>query len=202
MDYSHISIRERYLVKGAIRRVFRQSESFRSILKEARVELPPALKKNGTPGKKNQVRYRCANCKELFSQKHVQIDHILTVVPLDRPESEIPFNEWIALIARGIFCKKENLQVLCSTPVKLLPKGRSSCHRIKTNEENYTRDEIQAFKCGHRAMLEKEFKDKTIEEMIEFFRLSYAQYLVYKEEERLAVEQRKLDRLNKKKTKI
>jgi hypothetical protein len=44
------------------------------------------------------------------------------------------------LIARRIFCKKDNLQVLCSTPLKLLPKGTRSCHAIKTQEENFLRN--------------------------------------------------------------
>ena len=111
-------VEERGRIKGAIRRTFRLHPAMKEVLQEARVELPPKTLKDGSAGKKNQIRYRCAGCGELFSQKNVQVDHKETVIPLDKSEAEMPFEEWIALTARGIFCKKENLQVLCSTKKK------------------------------------------------------------------------------------
>jgi hypothetical protein len=107
----------------------------REVLQRARVELPPALKKDGTPGVRNQVRYRCAGCGELHPQKWVQVDHIKPAVPLGVREEDMTPTELVA----GIFCPQENLQVLCSTPLKFLPKGSRSCHAKKTNEENYIR---------------------------------------------------------------
>lgn len=121
---------------GALRRSFRVHPFMQDVLKEARVELPPKILKDGSTGKKNQIRYRCAACSGLFSQKHTQVDHRDPVVPLFLKGSEMLLD----LIARRIYCKKENLQVLCSTPLKLLPKGSKSCHAIKTNEENFLRD--------------------------------------------------------------
>ena len=113
----------------------------REVLQEARVELPPALKKDGTPGKRKQVRYKCADCNELFPQKWVQVDHIETVVPLWKVESAMPLEEYVVTITKGIFCNKENLQVLCSTPMKY-NDGMSSCHKKKTEEENYVRRKL------------------------------------------------------------
>ena len=132
-------VEERGRVKGAVRRSFRLSPQMKEVLQAARVELPPALKKDGTPGKRNQVRYRCAACKELFSQKDVQVDHLKTVVPLCKKEKDMTYDE----IVRGVFCDKDNLQVLCSTPMKR-NDGKSSCHKKKTDEEKYIRKNMVA----------------------------------------------------------
>lgn len=135
-------VEERGRIKGAIRRAFRLSPQMKEVLKKARVELPPALKKDGEPGKKNQVRYTCAICGQLFSQKNVQVDHIEPVVPLWKKESAMSYDD----IVRGVFCKLDNLQVICSTPMKR-NNGMPSCHKIKTDEENYVRDRLQEVSC-------------------------------------------------------
>jgi hypothetical protein len=150
-DANGFWVEERGRVKGALRRAFRLHPAPREILNSARVELPPALKKDGTPGKKNQVRYRCTMCNELYPQKWVQVDHIIPAVRLHKKESEISYDEMV----RGIFCQKENLQVLCSTPKKFL-SGGESCHRIKTNEENFIRDRWQDFFKGGQTIRSEE----------------------------------------------
>lgn len=179
-------VEERGRIKGAIRRTFRLSPQMKEVLQEARVELPPALKKDGTPGKKNQIRYRCAMCQQLFSQKHVQVDHIEPVVPLCIKEEAMSYDK----IVRGVFCKKDNLQVLCSTPQKLLEKGKKSCHRLKTDEENFVRS------CWDK-WFDENFLPNTLDEihlMNEKFKGQFKDYLKNKEEERLAKEKRKLER--------
>lgn len=142
----------------------------REILQRARVELPPALKKDGTPGARNQVRYACANCKGLYPQKFVQVDHVSPAVPLGTKEEEMTPTELVA----GIFCSQSNLQVLCSTPAKFLPKGQKSCHAIKTAEENFIR----------KNLLEK---GGTIEE----WKLKYSEYLAEKEKQKVEKELKK-----------
>jgi hypothetical protein len=181
-------VQERNRVKGAIRRVFRLFPQMKEVLNNARVELPPALKKDGTPGKKPQVRYKCSNCGGLFSQKNVQVDHINPVVPLNKTESEMSYDD----IVRGICCSSDNLQVLCSTPIRA-NEGRPSCHKIKTDEENFARDELKKIKNGESSVY-KSLKDKTLEEQLSFLSQSYKKYLTLKEEERLAKEQRKNER--------
>ena len=131
-------VEERGRIKGAIRRAFRLSPQMKEVLQAARVELPPALKKDGTPGKRPQVRYKCAICGELWSQKNVNVDHIYTVVPLWKAEVEMTYDE----VVRGVFCDKNNLQVLCSIAMKR-NDGKSSCHKKKTDEENWVRRELQ-----------------------------------------------------------
>lgn len=177
-------VEERARVKGAIRRVFRLSPQMKEVLQEARVELPPALKKDGTPGKKNQVRYRCAICEKLFPQKHVQVDHINPVVPLWLSESDMSYDE----IVRGVMCDKKNLQVACSVPLKL-NGGVPSCHRLKTNEENFIRD-----------YLSKIDKDKFYRpHYVDEAKNAYQAYLKEKEEKQKEKEARKLKRLSKNK---
>lgn len=153
-------VEERGRIKGAVRRAFRLSPQMKEVLQAARVELPPALKKDGKPGKRNQVRYRCAHCQELFPQKRVQVDHIETVVPLWKREAEMSYDETI----RGVFCKKENLQVLCSTPM-IKNGGLPSCHQKKTNEEKYIRSKLSVAKWdiltseGQKKLMAKHKKD-------------------------------------------
>lgn len=179
-------VEERGRIKGAIRRTFRLSPQMREILKEARVELPPALKKDGEPGKKNQVRYICAICKGLFSQKNVQVDHREPVVPLWKKESDMSYDD----IVRGVFCSKSNLQVICSTPLKR-NNGISSCHRLKTNEENFIRDHLQAIP----GLLDHTGEE--IDFLIEEFKGKYKIYLAEQEEKKRAKLARRKLRQNK-----
>lgn len=174
-------VEERARIKGAIRRVFRLSPQMKEVLQAARVELPPALKKNGTPGKKNQVRFRCAICSGLFSQKHVQVDHIEPVVPLHKTEQQMTIDE----IAFRIICDKSNLQVVCSTPLKL-NDGNPSCHRIKTNEENFIRD-----------YLSKQENLNELDDKIKRAMLEFKKHLEEKEVKRIEKEKRKKIRTGK-----
>lgn len=175
------------LIKGAIRRVFRQSPQMKEVLDSARVELPPKIKKDGEPGKKNQVRYACAICSGLFPKKFVQVDHIEPVVPLWLNEASMSIDE----LANRIICRKDNLQVVCSTPKKYLEKGaRLSCHSLKTNEENFIRGYLSQKPSEERIFL------------IEEGRKEYLRYVKDLEEEIKAKLLRKLEREEKKKLKL
>lgn len=177
MPISDLSEEEKRAIKGALRRAYRQSPRMRDVLNAARVELPPAIKKDGTPGKKNQVRYKCAICGKLTPSKWVNVDHKNPVVPLDRKESDMTPNE----LVDGIFCDQSNLQVLCSTPIKELPKGEKSCHTIKSTRENYIRKNINE---NGGSIAEWEAK--------------YELYLKQKEEEKRLKEERKKNKQLKK----
>lgn len=177
MPHWDLTDEERRTLKGAIRRAFRQSKRMKQVLDAARTELPPALKKDGTPGARNQVRFKCAVCKELYPGKWVNVDHINPVVPLDRNEKDMTPNE----LVDGIYSDLSNLQVICSTPIKALPKGKKSCHTIKSTEENFIRKGISQ-------------NGGTVEE----WKAKYLEYLDKKEKERLAKEQRKLEKQQRK----
>ncbi len=161
-------VEERGRVKGAIRRTFRLSPQMKECLDRARVELPPKIKKDGEPGKKNQVRYTCAVCKGLFSSGNVQVDHIVPVVPLWMPEVDMTYDE----IVRGVFCGLDNLQVICSTSMKA-NGGLPSCHKLKTDEENYIRDRLKEV---------LNLRDHTGEEIDEMVAKIQVKYKVYADE--------------------
>jgi len=62
--------------------------------------------------------YLCNTCKEEFTSKDINVDHIIPAIsPLDG------FTTWDSFID-GLFCEEDNLQVLC------VP-----CHKIKSKEE-------------------------------------------------------------------
>jgi hypothetical protein len=200
-------VEERGRIKGAMRRSFRLSPQMKEVLQAARVELPPKTLKDGSVGKKNQVRYRCAHCEGLFSQKNVQVDHIEPVVPLWKKEEKMTYDE----LARGIFCKISNLQVLCSTKSKDLPKGQKSCHSWKSTKENFFRDRWNDFAIdqemdnGFHLNPENEFDKEFINKRnIEFEKLyqnhlqKQRRELEEKEERKRLREQKKLLKTNKK----
>ena len=62
--------------------------------------------------------YRCAKCKEEFTSKDVEVDHIKPVI--DPKKGFVSWDKYI----ESLFCEKKNLQVLCKT-----------CHKEKTNKE-------------------------------------------------------------------
>jgi hypothetical protein len=175
------------LIKGGIRRVFRQSIEMRTVLQNARVELPPKILKDGSNGKKNQIRYTCAICKGLFSQKDVAVDHIEPVIPLDKSEEEMTIDE----MAYRIWCDIDNLQVVCDMTLKQ-NGGIPSCHLAKSLEENFIRKKFS----------EQKSDIKNIEEKIEIYKLEYKKHLIEKEQERLEKARRKKEREAKKRGKI
>lgn len=177
---------ERNRVKGALRQSFRMSPQMWETLQRARHELPPALKKDGTPGKRPQVRYKCAICGGMFMQKYVQVDHIDPVVPLYKVEADMTYDE----MAERIFCGKDNLQVVCSTPLSK-NGGKPSCHKIKSDEENFIRKQI--VKEGWKA------NEYELEDRIKEIKEEFKDYLKEKEEKRLAKERRKTEREAKRK---
>ena len=180
---------ERNRVKGALRQSFRMSPQMWETLQRAKHELPPALKKDGTPGKRPQVRYKCAICGDMFMQKYVQVDHIDPVVPLHKVEVDMTYDE----MAERIFCGKNNLQVVCSTPLSK-NSGKPSCHKIKSDEENFIRKELVA------KTKEKE-ENVDIKDEIELLKVEYQAYVTEKEKKRLAKEKRKAEREAKRKKK-
>ena len=66
--------------------------------------------------------HQCAECKEEFVSKDVQVDHIKPVV-----DPKKGFISWDVYIDR-MFCEQKNLQVLCK-----------DCHKIKSKKERDAR---------------------------------------------------------------
>lgn len=72
--------------------------------------------------RKSRGRYECNICKNLFSEKEVQLDHVEPVV--DPIVGYIDLETW----CRRLLCDDSNLQYLCKL-----------CHSNKTGQENKTR---------------------------------------------------------------
>ena len=168
------------MVKNAVRRVYRQSSEMQECLKRARVELPPKILKNGSVGAKNQIRFKCAECGELFQSKNVQVDHLKPVILLHESEEEVDYNS----IVERIWCDLDNLQVLCSTKLKDLPKGARSCHGRKSLEENYIRDRFAEYK------LDNSVNGNNIPngEVSQMTRIYEGMYKIYVEEKKIEIE--------------
>ena len=196
---------ERREIKGALRRAFRMSPRLNAAIQSSRIELPPALKKDGNEGKRNQIRYRCSICKNLFQQKNISVDHIKPVIPMHRQELTMSIGD----IVNGIYCHIDNLQVVCSTKIKDLPKGEKSCHYLKTQEENFIRKKWDQYKKDNNlsdswaVFYQADFEKITqsiekINEIESMFKKEYVLYLENKNKEKLEKEARKLAKKNKK----
>ena len=74
-------------------------------------------KTNGATGRLAQ-HFRCKKCKQEFTAKNVQVDHIKPVV-----DPSTGFTTWDDFIDR-LYCESKNLQVLCV-----------ACHKAKTLKE-------------------------------------------------------------------
>lgn len=61
--------------------------------------------------------YECAHCKQTFTIKNVQVDHI-------KPAGKLLDYTDLPKFVETLYCDVNNLQVLCVT-----------CHRTKTNNE-------------------------------------------------------------------
>ena len=101
-------------VTSLLRSGSRRWEPKYTVLNEAKT----VKKINKSTGRLAQ-HYKCNCCKEEFPLKDVQVDHI---VPIGRERS---WDEFID----GLFCEKDNLQVLCVT-----------CHAVKTKSERKTNE--------------------------------------------------------------
>jgi len=83
-------------------------------------------------------QYVCNACKGVFGNKDINLDHILPVVPVDGFKNGQPW-DWNEYIER-MFPNQEGYQILCS-----------SCHDLKTLEENSSRRENKKEKGVKRA---------------------------------------------------
>lgn len=82
-----------------------------------------ALKAAGkaVTGKRHRVEYQCAECKDFFKSKEVQVDHI-------EPAGSLKTYEDLPRFVERLYCEADKLQVLCK-----------ECHKVKTAEERKKR---------------------------------------------------------------
>lgn len=80
---------------------------------------------------RQKYEYQCAECSKFFAGKNVSVDHII-------PAGSLRSWDDIAGFCSRLFCKLEDLQVLCY-----------KCHKAKTNAERGIIPEIAEFKADN-----------------------------------------------------
>tara|TARA_R110000851_G_scaffold42983_1_gene106688 strand:- start:3761 stop:4135 length:375 start_codon:yes stop_codon:yes gene_type:complete len=73
--------------------------------------------RKGVVGKRHRFEYKCVECKKWFTDKEVQVDHIIPCGSL-KTYDDLP--GWV----ERAFCEVDGFQIVCKP-----------CHQIKTNEE-------------------------------------------------------------------
>lgn len=114
------------IVKGSIRKAFARS-SFPALIEIREDAIHPTIK-----GPRGGKQYICACCGKTFGITKIAVDHIDPVIPLDKTINDL---SWDYIVER-MFCKKEELQVLCT----------EICHKKKTAEERKERKRYKDLK--------------------------------------------------------
>lgn len=99
---------------GMLRSALRQKSRWWKPIEEAKKLARRTYK---GPNKRQRWEYQCAECKEWFKDKEVNVDHII-------PAGSLKCYEDLAEFVRKLFCEVKDLQVLCTT-----------CHNKKTQDE-------------------------------------------------------------------
>lgn len=130
MNNPRMTVKERNLLKGAMRRVFARSDLRKQVVSKIIVQhSDPKRKRVKTWGK-------CPCCGELDAISNFQVDHIIPLIELDKTLEDYTWDE---LIDR-LWCEIDNLKPI-----------RTSCHKIKSKAE-------AAIRAKHRR--EKKLKEK------------------------------------------
>jgi 5-methylcytosine-specific restriction endonuclease McrA len=114
MQNKFMTVKERNLLKGAIRRVFSRSDLRRQVLEKAGINHQdperPRVNKWG----------ECACCHKPSALYQMQVDHILPIIKVDCSLENMSWDE----VVDRTWCDPKNLQALCLT-----------CHKEKTTLE-------------------------------------------------------------------
>ena len=120
MNNKRMSVKERNLLKGAIRRVFSRSDLRRSAVEVSRVEHKDENRPRVTKWSK------CPVCKEFTPTYKMEVDHIEPIIPLNSSLEDMSWDE----VVNRTWCDNKGLVALCKL-----------CHIIKTKAENKIRRE-------------------------------------------------------------
>jgi len=102
--------------------VFSRSELRRSIVEASRID-------HYEESRKRVTRWSlCRKCGEFTPTYQMEVDHIRSIVPLDKNLEDMSWDE----VVNNIWCDKENLDALCKM-----------CHNKKSSEERKERNRIK-----------------------------------------------------------
>jgi 5-methylcytosine-specific restriction endonuclease McrA len=125
---TNITVKERNLIKGDLRRVFSRSEHRKVVL--ARVVVPnesvPASIREERPRVKTWCK--CESCSSYLAKSEVEVDHIVPIVPLDQPFEDMSLDVFID----RLWATPDKLQGICET-----------CHKAKTSVETKERARLR-----------------------------------------------------------
>lgn len=112
------NVKERGLIKGAMRRVFSRSELRRQALNTTAIDhsdpLRPKVTKWGF----------CSSCGLIEARYKLEVDHVEPLVPLDKSLEDMDWDE----VVDRLWCDGSNLAVVCK-----------DCHKSKSKAENKER---------------------------------------------------------------
>ena len=77
-----------------------------------------ARRKYNGPNKRQKFEYQCKKCKKWFSEKNINVDHII-------PAGQLQSGKDLEGFVERLFCEVESLQVLCI-----------DCHNVKSKKDN------------------------------------------------------------------
>lgn len=121
MNNKNITVKERNLLKGAIRRVFSRSELRRAVIDAAVIE------GYHDPSRPRVTKWcRCDECKQPNPKYLTECDHLDPLIPLNKRLEDL---SWDTVVDRT-FCEKNNLRAICKP-----------CHKQKSKLENKQRRE-------------------------------------------------------------
>lgn len=127
---SRLTVKERNLVKGALRRVFSRSDLRRQAL--AASVIP-----HTDPARPRVTKWsRCSDCQQPTPSYLIEIDHVQPIVPVHSSLQEMT---WDDLVER-LWCDPSNLRPVCKP-----------CHKIKTKLEAKERLQIKKLKSALKA---------------------------------------------------
>ena len=95
-------------IRSALRSAWRRYPVKWEVLKEA---------SRSVTGQRHKTEYQCNECKQWFKGAEVQVDHVT-------PAGQLTDYKHLPSFVEGLYCGKENLQVLCS-----------ECHGEKSKKE-------------------------------------------------------------------
>jgi len=122
MKNPRVTVKERNLLKGAIRRVFSRSELRRKI-----VDL--AVVKHSDPSRTRVKTWcKCPECNQFIPKSYMQVDHIVPIIGLHESLEDL---SWDTVIDR-LWCEENNLTAICK-----------ECHTKKTKAENKERRKLK-----------------------------------------------------------
>lgn len=113
-----MTVKERNLLKGAIRRVFSRSELRKQAVEVSRVQHTDVNRPRVTKWSK------CPECKEFTPTYKMEVDHQEPIVPLNSSLEQMSWDD----VVNRTWCDEKGLVALCKI-----------CHNMKTKAENKIR---------------------------------------------------------------